>query len=116
MAFTRYRLNGVATNSNFTCRIAKGYNGSGGKRAIASTSGTDENAVRIYPNPVENTLYVSTGSNAKISLLDASGKTIAVQTSGTAEVQFEMSAMAQGVYMLLIQTEGGFISERIVKN
>jgi hypothetical protein len=39
-----------------------------------------------------------------------------VQTSGTAEVQFDMSALAQGVYMLLIQTEDGFLTERIVKN
>ena len=116
VAFTRYRLNGVATNSNFTCRIAKGYNGSGGKRATASASGTDENAIRIYPNPVENTLYVSAGSGAEIRLLDASGKTIAVQTSGTAEVPFDMSGLAQGVYMLLIQTEDEFLTERIVKN
>ncbi len=116
VAYTRYRLNGVATNSNFTCRIAKGYNGSGGKRASASASGTDENAIRIYPNPVENILYVAAGSGAEISLLDASGKTIAVQTSGTAEVQFDMSALAQGVYMLLIQTEDEFLTERIVKN
>jgi hypothetical protein len=116
VAFTRYRLNGVATNSNFTCRIAKGYNGSGGKRASSSASGADENAIHIYPNPVENTLYVSAGSGAEISLLDASGKTIAVQTSGTAEVQFDMSALAQGVYMLLIQTEDEFLTERIVKN
>ncbi len=65
---------------------------------------------------MENTLYVSAGSGAEISLLDASGKTIAVQTSGTAEVQFDMSALAQGVYMLLIQTEDEFLTERIVKN
>jgi len=116
VAFTRYNNGAGAVNSGFTCRILKGYNGSGAKSGDNAANGSDVGVVSIYPNPTKDVLYVASPAGAKISLLDASGKTIAVQTSGTAEVQFDMSALAQGVYMLLIQTEDEFLTERIVKN
>jgi hypothetical protein len=116
VVYTRYRLNGVATNSEFTCREAKGYNGSGNKSGANAANGSDAGVVSIYPNPAKDVLYVAAAAGAEVSLLDMSGKLIASQIVEGAEVDFDISHLAQGVYMVRVQTNDEIITEQVVKH
>jgi hypothetical protein len=116
VAFTRYNDGTSATNSNFTCREVKGYNGSGAKSGSNTANGSDVGVVSIYPNPAKDVLYVSAAAGAEVSLLDMSGKLIASQIVEGAEVDFDISHMAQGVYMVRVQTNDEIITEQVVKH
>ena len=117
VAFTRYRLNGVATNSNFTCRLAKGYNGVGGKANNSDASDNSHGAVPtvVYPNPADDFLYVQAALGSELRLLDMQGKMITQMISTELETALDLSALAQGVYMLEIHSQGGTTTERVVK-
>jgi len=116
VAFTRYNDGTSATNSNFTCREVKGYNGSGAKSGSNTANGSDVGVVSIYPNPAKDVLYVAAAAGAEVSLLDMSGKLIASQIVEGAEVDFDISHLAQGVYMVRVQTNDEIITEQVVKH
>ncbi len=106
VAFTRYRdANLNAVNSNFTCRLVKGYNGSGNKSGSAGSNGSDANAYAIYPNPANDLLHVSAGSGSLIRLLDVRGRLIAQEEVHQSEVQFEIGHLTRGVYMVQVIME-----------
>lgn len=116
VVFTRYNDGTGATNSNFTCREVKGYNGSGAKSGSNAANGSDVGVVSIYPNPAKDVLYVAAAAGAEVSLLDMSGKLIASQIVEGAEVDFDISHLAQGVYMVRVQTNDEITSEQVVKH
>jgi surface protein len=116
VVFARYRENGVATNSNFSCITVKGYNGVGGKSEGAdSAEPTDVRSISVYPNPTDNILYVQAPENSSLMLVDMNGKTLTQLTTETVETSIDMSSYAQGVYMLQIQTEEAAETMRIVR-
>ena len=117
VAFTRYRdasLNAV--NSNFTCRLVKGYNGSGNKSGNAGSHGSDADAYAIYPNPSNDLLHVSAGGGSLIRLLDVRGRLIAQEEVHQSEVQFEIGHLAQGVYMVQVISGTHVYTEEVIKN
>lgn len=62
--------------------------------------------ISVYPNPVQNTLYLDlSGFNAeKIELYDATGKLVYTSTTLLAGVQrIDMSAYSRGLYFVRIQ-------------
>lgn len=117
VAFTRYRdANLNAVNSNFTCRLVKGYNGSGNKSGSAGSNGSDADAYAIYPNPANDLLHVSAGSGSLIRLLDVRGRLIAQEEVHQSEVQFEIGHLAQGVYMVQVISGTHVYTEEVIKN
>ena len=116
VVFTRYNDGTGATNSNFTCREVKGYNGSGAKSGSNAANGADVGVVSIYPNPAKDVLHVAAAAGSEVSLLDMSGKLIASQIVESAEVDFDISHLAQGVYMVRVQTNDEITSEQVVKH
>jgi hypothetical protein len=116
VVFARYRENGVATNSNFSCITVKGYNGVGGKSEGAdSAEPTDVPNISVYPNPTDNILYVQAPKNSILMLVDINGKTLTQLTTESVETSMDMSSYAQGVYMLQIQTGEAVETRRIVR-
>jgi surface protein len=116
VVFARYRENGVATNSNFSCITVKGYNGVGGKSEGADgTEPTDVPNISVYPNPTDNILYVQAPKNSSLMLVDMNGKTLTQLTTEAVETSIDMSSYAQGVYMLQIQTGEAVETRRIVR-
>ena len=74
---------------------------------------------RVYPNPVVDKLMISSDNNAiqKISIFDAKGsllKTIPVSTSQQ-EVSVDMSDVARGMYMVVLNSNGKTESFKITK-
>jgi hypothetical protein len=117
VVFARYRENGVAMNSNFSCITVKGYNGVGGKSDISDASDNSHGAVptAVYPNPADDFLYVQTALGSELRLLDMQGKMITQMISTELETTLDLSALAQGVYMLEIHSANGTTTERVVK-
>ena len=117
VVFARYRENGVATNSNFSCITVKGYNGVGGKSEGADAAEpADVPNISVYPNPTDNILYIQAPENSTLMLVDMNGKTLTQLTTEAVETSIDMSSYAQGVYMLQIQTGEAVETRRIVRN
>ena len=76
--------------------------------------------LKIYPNPVAETLYIT--SNSQIQLLEASlftinGKLILSQSIHTANTTIEVGNLSKGVYFLIIENENGTrLSRKIIKD
>jgi hypothetical protein len=115
VVFTRYNDGTSAVNSNFTCIEAKGYTGVGNKND-ASTDASSSSIHAIYPNPTNGVVYVATEEGAEVSLLDISGRVITKAVANSSEVSFDMSNLAQGVYMIRIENNSETITEQVVKN
>lgn len=81
------------------------YNGSG----INSIS---ENAIRIYPNPASDVLYVEGSENAKVMLTSVSGKVIRSEENINS---MDVSALPAGVYLITVQTGDKVQTTRIIK-
>jgi surface protein len=117
VVFARYRENGVATNSNFSCITVKGYNGVGGKsEGSDAAEPTDVPSISVYPNPTDNILYVQAPENSTLMLVDMNGKTLTQLTTEAVETSIDVSSYAQGVYLLQIQTGEAVETRRIVRN
>ena len=115
IAYTRYRLNGIATNSEYTCREFKGYNGSGNKSGGNADEGSDNDVVSIYPNPAYDKVYVTAANGSEVTLTDLGGRILGIQTIEQSEVVFDLTGIAMGVYLIEVHSNGEVVSERVVK-
>ena len=74
------------------------------------------------PNPANNITniqyYAQNDGDIKFSLFDMQGKEIYNSkehiSSGTNSISFNTSALAQGMYMIRLQTESEFVSEKLI--
>lgn len=82
----------------------------------AGISESKKELVNIYPNPVQNELFVQLeeGQITQLDILDLSGKVIKTITSSNAK-SIDVSNLTQGVYMLKVYTETGVSPNRFVK-
>jgi plastocyanin len=108
----RYNDNGSGTTSARACFTVRGVPTT--KRG--ASSGMDNgSAIAIYPNPAHNQVYVAAANGSEVSLMDLGGRILAMQTVDQAEVAFNLSGMANGIYMIQIRSNGEVITERVVK-
>ncbi len=110
-----YRENGVVRVPTFA-PVVKGYNGVGNKSEGSSQGLTQGSNVSVYPNPAEDVLYVQAPLSSALALMDMQGKTIVRHTSTAVETSLDLSALAQGVYLLHVETPSGSFSQRVVRN
>jgi hypothetical protein len=66
--------------------------------------------VRVYPNPVVNTLYID-GDVKKVDLYDAGGRLALSEANKTVNV----SGLASGMYIVKLHTEKGAFSSKVFK-
>ena len=108
----RGRVNGVFSNgvySNYRERIITSAKTDGASDAASSAT------TNSYPNPTSGLLHVAAPQGSDVVLMDLNGRIIAAQQVDQAEVRFDMSTLAQGVYLVRIQTDSEVYTERIVK-
>lgn len=81
----------------------------------------DEDEVNIYPNPVENELYISMGSNVaeptQITVFDQQGRRINVLDTyydGNPPIKVDLSSLQQGYYFLSVRNRKTTITKRFV--
>lgn len=74
---------------------------------------TEKNAVKVYPNPVEDRLYIkSTVPIDAVALYDMSGRGILHKQVND---HLDLAGVSGGMYLLVIYTSGQRIVKRIVK-
>ena len=72
--------------------------------------------VNIYPNPVQNQLFIELNNEAitKLDIIDFSGKLILSKTDYTKK-SVDVSDLPKGIYAIQITTEEGVSSSRFIK-
>lgn len=87
-------------------------------------SAEDENALKVYPNPVRDILHIRTpldwsGDELLVSLWDISGRQVLKQTysqnvSVLGDVTLDVSGLSDRIYQLRLQSEEGVESQKVV--
>ena len=74
-----------------------------------------EVGLSIYPNPASHMLYVRAPYGSELVLMDLNGRTIAKRSTSNIEEAFDLSELAQGVYLLEWMFEGNSYREKVIK-
>lgn len=70
-----------------------------------------ELAIKIYPNPVDDILYVKAENTLKYWISDISGRVI---QQGFADGSIDLSELIDGLYIATFENEGQLFSEKII--
>jgi hypothetical protein len=74
------------------------------------------NGPRIYPNPVQDKIYISFyEEKGNIHLLSMDGKLIASWNLGRGTQSFDLSSLSNGCYMLNLQSEKSTWKQLVIK-
>jgi len=109
----------VAGNANVTASLSRTYDAPTGINLLDKNS----NMV-VYPNPVENTLFVSCPAlenqkESTVTLYTITGTKVCEQTfqvkGGKLSAEIDMKQFSKGIYLLKIQTKDSIIQTKISK-
>ena len=93
-------------NSGFSVRLIK--------NSALKTTDFDKLKVIIYPNPVNENVFVETKETIlKIEILDMLGKVVLEDKNF--QSQIDISFLEKGLYLILVKTESGIFSSKIIK-
>lgn len=80
-----------------------------------------ENAVKIYPNPVNTQLFVEIAQNTEgslstsdVKIFDATGRLIQAYKNVNDLLQVDVSAYARGIYILKVERNGKYLTKKFV--
>jgi hypothetical protein len=80
-----------------------------------------ENAVKIYPNPVNTQLSIEIAQNtegspstANVTIFDATGRLIQTRKNVGDALQIDVSTYAHGIYMLKVEREGKYLIKKFI--
>ncbi|MDR1563045.1 MAG: T9SS type A sorting domain-containing protein [Dysgonamonadaceae bacterium] len=91
-------------------------NGHRGNINTAIKSVNEEFALRVYPNPVHDILFVESDVTIKeIKINDLSGRTVIVERPAGVSSEIDASKLANGVYFVVVETEKGKTAKKIIK-
>jgi len=86
---------------------------------LTSTQSKPTHAVlSIYPNPTSDIVRIVAQPEAKISsyrLINLGGTTVFQRQNPSLEETIDMTSLPAGTYILLVETDSGFFTERIVR-
>lgn len=84
--------------------------------ALATSEISFNDKMRVYPNPVQDYIYIRSGNlkfDSKITVLDMAGRKV---KSFTGEADgYNLSDLPKGSYLILIDNKKEIISKRIIK-
>ncbi|MBA3683169.1 MAG: T9SS type A sorting domain-containing protein [Bacteroidetes bacterium] len=69
----------------------------------------------VYPNTGEFTIELNNGSVKNIDVMDVTGRVIISNTSSNDKVDFNIDALANGIYYVRIQANNSVETIKIVK-
>ena len=74
----------------------------------------NDNDVRIFPNPSRNVFRIASNATIdQLTLFDALGKQIFIQTQNTREINLE--SVSKGIYILEITSDNNHIFRKLIK-
>ena len=62
---------------------------------------------RVYPNPVQGTLYIEANGLRHIKVMNLMGQTLIDQETSGNQTHIDMSSLDSGLYMIQIETNYG---------
>lgn len=84
-----------------------------------ATTTFDSNSFTVSPNPCKDYLTISNSNNSElnsISITDLNGRTVKnISFNNVVEAQISVTELAQGIYMLKINSENGSVTKKIIK-
>ena len=85
---------------------------------VTSLTENNVNNITIYPNPVENELFLATEAKIEeIAIYDIYGRTVRQQVNKTTGQQvIDVADLETGIYFVNIKTDNGNIVRRFIKN
>ena len=89
------------------------------KTSMENTIEIAENNFNIYPNPVDDRLYIATESEIEeVVVYDVYGRIQKLRNSETQKLRnsLDVTNLNSGVYFVKIKTENGEVVKRFVKN
>lgn len=83
---------------------------------VLGTSTFDLSALSVYPNPATDVITVTNRDNiSQITLVNLLGQTVMQQTANATEVQLNIATLAQGTYILQVQSGSKVASIKVIK-
>ncbi|NME66753.1 PKD domain-containing protein [Flammeovirga aprica] len=82
---------------------------------IPTAIGTDQNSVKIYPNPVHNVLNIDVAFNAVLFMYDVLGNKILEQNLLKGKNNLNLSYEKRGVYIIYIHSDQEHQSFKLIK-
>ena len=84
--------------------------------AVLGVNQHENKSVKIYPNPVKNTLNISAKENiTSIQVFDVQGRLLQTQLTNNTSAIVDLSQKSNGFYLAKIRTENGVKTEKILK-
>jgi len=109
-------------SGNYACEITLGCTDTSNCYHVESTFGSGitentSNQISVYPNPTSDQLTItSIGAElTQIQMVNLLGETVAVFSTAGTHAQINIGFLSKGVYFLLIETQSGWMVERITK-
>jgi hypothetical protein len=112
---TTYTLTGSDNNGcKGVTTVALNVQACVGLKEMTSTSG----GVKVYPNPNDGvfTIVVGNGKNKTVEILDMTGRLISSSTGKAEVLNMDISALANGIYYVKIQSSEGVEVVKVIKN
>ena len=83
---------------------------------VLSTAKFDKSNIKMYPNPVKNTLTIEANSTIqKISVYNILGQEVMAMSPKNNSATLQTSALQKGVYMLKTDLNGNIYTSKIIK-
>ncbi|MFV8379565.1 T9SS type A sorting domain-containing protein [Flavobacterium sp. LB3R33] len=73
----------------------------------------EQNKIKIYPNPVKETIYISNTTKMEYEIFDVLGK-IVLKGSGNVN-QINVNSLTKGIYFLKLKNEANTINQKFIK-
>lgn len=81
-----------------------------------SNKAINKGSLNVYPNPVNNTLFVNTNTAVnKLTIRDLSGKAVYNQVNPNTEKGLDVSFLNTGAYFISIETANGIENAKFIK-
>jgi hypothetical protein len=81
-----------------------------------STTKFDASNIKMYPNPVKNTLTVEANSNIqKVSIYNVLGQEVMAKSPKSNAATLQIGSLQKGVYMVKTEIDGNVSTSKIIK-
>ena len=115
-AGTKYYYRVYATNSASTSYGGEQSFTTEAAVAVLSIEDFEQSAVTIWPNPTSGIVNITVAEKTGYKLLDTGGHLLQQGTFATGAHSIDISPLAKGIYLVILNTGKGSFTRRIVRN
>jgi hypothetical protein len=76
---------------------------------------TAQSALNVFPNPTSGTFYLSSADAGEIEIQNSQGQLVFTQRFNGEQMQFNISELPSGLYLVTLKTKNGIASQKVIK-